>query len=257
MPADTLSRKEIERVQENLDTLGFVDLDDATMLLQATLTEPARLASARAEGVREGIERCAAEARRYADLYPQDADGRNVFTILAEHFDHWRSALSPPPAEPTGMTDDGWIEWKGGECPVEPDAVVEVRMRDGRTATFDDGAVDEFWWGNDGCSVDILAYRIVKPAAEPSTPVAPDWPTRCTALEADGIAARKRVVALEAENAALKARNVELVEGLRPFAEVADWYGEPIADDREIEIERPYGHFRRARALLQGGPDAG
>lgn len=140
----------------------------------------------------------------------------------------------------SAQPDDGWIEWKGGECPVEPDAVVEVRMRDGRTATFDDGTVDEFWWGNDGCSVDIIAYRIVKPA-EPSAPVAPDWPTRCAALEADGISARKRIATLKAENAALRER-AKLV--------VAALHG-PGASARQLVTA-----VDGLRALLQGGADA-
>lgn len=108
-------------------------------------------------------------------------------------------------------------------------------------------------------------------AGEPSAPVAPDWPTRCAALEADGIAARKRVVALEAENAALKARNAELIEGLRPFAvECAEWVDQIrlLPNETIPEIKAPsddavaaarftLGDLRRARALLQGGPDAG
>ena len=107
--------------------------------------------------------------------------------------------------------------------------------------------------------------------AEPSAPVAPDWPTRCAALEADGIAARKRVAALEAENAALKARNAKLVDGLRPFAvECNEWVEQVhlLPDATVPEIKAPsddavaaarftLGDLRRARALLQGGPDAG
>lgn len=95
-------------------------------------------------------------------------------------------------------------------------------------------------------------------AGEPSAPVAPDWPTRCAALEADGIAARKRVAALEAENAALKARNAELVDGLRPLAKIGgeiDRYAPQLHDEDGTSVA--IGDLRRARALLQGGPDAG
>lgn len=104
-------------------------------------------------------------------------------------------------------------------------------------------------------------------AGEPSAPVAPDWPTRCAALEADGIAARKRVVALEAENAALKARNAALEDGLRPFAKLGELFPPavyPGGYDEGIycpaagpEYAIGGNDLRRARALLQGGPDAG
>lgn len=277
MPAD-LTREEIERMRDlaaMLDTEAratMTEFGQAERLLRAigrvgpqwvalvdsALSEPTRLAQARAEGCREGIEAAIADAvavsiRDEVDSYEMRDDGGGGYSptdderIMLEDFGEGLlsimqtrlRALSPPPAEPA-QPDDGWIEWKGGECPVEPDAVVEVRMRDGRTATFDDGTVDEFWWGNDGCSVDIIAYRIVKPA-EPSAPVAPDWPTRCAALEADGISARKRIATLKAENAALRER-AKLV--------VAALHG-PGASARQLVTA-----VDGLRALLQGGADA-
>jgi hypothetical protein len=69
--------------------------------------------------------------------------------------------------------------------------------------------------------------------------------------------------ALEAENAALKARNAELVEGLRPSADAAagfDWGASQkrgVPDTFHVLKRLTVGHLRRARALLQGGPDAG
>ena len=65
----------------------------------------------------------------------------------------------------------GWIEWGGGECPVQTGVLVDVR--------YDDG-VEEFaleanmpnktrfrtaaaaWWRKDGSSGDIIAYRLHK-----------------------------------------------------------------------------------------------
>lgn len=135
MPADTLSREEIERWLADLDSHGAdlfspMPLEDlagaragmterlwkiAPAALRATLSEPARLASAHARGVREGIE----HARRIAEewlcqncgswFHPQDAEpccarpnwerehkAGELVELLA--------ALSPPPAEPPGMT---------------------------------------------------------------------------------------------------------------------------------------------------------
>lgn len=68
--------------------------------------------------------------------------------------------------------NEGWIEWGGGECPVQTCVLVDVR--------YDDG-VDEFaleanmpnktrfrtaaaaWWRKDGSSGDIIAYRLHQP----------------------------------------------------------------------------------------------
>lgn len=68
--------------------------------------------------------------------------------------------------------NDDWIEWGGGECPVEEGVLVDVRYRDG---------VEEFaleantpnktrfrtaaaaWWRKDGSCGDIIAYRLHKP----------------------------------------------------------------------------------------------
>ena len=78
-----------------------------------------------------------------------------------------RAALSPPPEQ---TTEDGWIEWKGGECPVDGDTLVEVRcLLDGepwdREGADEAGWFDSLdWWkraGSEHCK--ITAYRVVTP----------------------------------------------------------------------------------------------
>lgn len=57
--------------------------------------------------------------------------------------------------------NDGWIEWGGGECPVEEGTLVDVRFRDG-----DDGINIEsknLHWFHKNWSADIMAYRLHKP----------------------------------------------------------------------------------------------
>lgn len=70
--------------------------------------------------------------------------------------------------------NEGWIEWGGGECPVEKGTLVDVRYRDGEEnhhvgagiplddtgSNHDRNATD---WENDGNLLDIIAYRMHQP----------------------------------------------------------------------------------------------
>lgn len=65
---------------------------------------------------------------------------------------------------------DGWIEWGGGECPVEDGAIVDLRDRDGylwlgAEALLSTEAKANFWrhTGVRAQSSDIIAYRLHKP----------------------------------------------------------------------------------------------
>ena len=51
-----------------------------------------------------------------------------------------------------------WVEWAGGECPVDGDIEVEVRLRDNAVRQEHAGAFA--WRYYDECD-DIIAYRIV------------------------------------------------------------------------------------------------
>ena len=56
-----------------------------------------------------------------------------------------------------------WIEWSGGDCPVEDDALVETKGRNGDIDTN----VASFWcWDHAPYwpESDIIAYRIVAPS---------------------------------------------------------------------------------------------
>lgn len=70
---------------------------------------------------------------------------------------------------------EGWIEWGGGECPVPPGTIVDVRYRSGqveksacawgwgscpRTSEASSAAGAAFW-ENDSIENDIIAYRII------------------------------------------------------------------------------------------------
>ena len=62
-------------------------------------------------------------------------------------------------------SDDGWIPWEGGDCPVAHGTVVDVRFRDGWEG---DGLASKWRWhhatqeNSDVKELDIIAYRVVK-----------------------------------------------------------------------------------------------
>lgn len=56
-----------------------------------------------------------------------------------------------------------WIDWHGGECPVDSDAIVEVKFRKPSPLHFNNGRAGDFAWSHDGYSGDIIAYRLVHP----------------------------------------------------------------------------------------------
>lgn len=55
---------------------------------------------------------------------------------------------------------DGWIEWKGGECPVGEDDLIDVKFSDGDSFFGVDNAWD---WSYDHDICNIIAYRLHKP----------------------------------------------------------------------------------------------
>lgn len=55
--------------------------------------------------------------------------------------------------------DDGWIEWNGGERPVQGDTFVEVKCRDDAT---DRDKASAYYWHHNGDYCDIVAYRVIE-----------------------------------------------------------------------------------------------
>lgn len=55
---------------------------------------------------------------------------------------------------------EGWIEWHGGECPVDSDAIVEVKYRKPNPYQFNNDRAGDFTWSHDGFDGDIIAYRL-------------------------------------------------------------------------------------------------
>ena len=55
---------------------------------------------------------------------------------------------------------NGWIEWHGGECPVDSDAIVEVKFRNPNPYQFNNDRAGDFYWSHDDLGYDIIAYRL-------------------------------------------------------------------------------------------------
>lgn len=65
--------------------------------------------------------------------------------------------------ESTLEGSEGWIDWCGGDCPVDSDAVVEVKFRNQSRNKFNNDRAGDFTWSHDGIDGDIIAYRLQKP----------------------------------------------------------------------------------------------
>ncbi len=63
--------------------------------------------------------------------------------------------------EDTEATDDGWIEWGGGDCPVAAGVRTTVKFRCGEMAT--DEFPEDWNWERFNGENTIVAYRVVKP----------------------------------------------------------------------------------------------
>lgn len=75
------------------------------------------------------------------------------------------SRLARTIAELEAERAQGWIAWKGGECPVDPATTVQVRFHDGAVCSNVAGA---YRWNHEwsGLGGDIVAYRIMGGAQE-------------------------------------------------------------------------------------------
>lgn len=79
--------------------------------------------------------------------YPLDGNDREAIALIEAKFAELRAAKNPES-----------IEWNGGKCPVAPETLVEVKLRNGEIST---DRAENFNWSNDNNHDDIIAYRIV------------------------------------------------------------------------------------------------
>lgn len=93
--------------------------------------------------------------------------GNEFYTIRASDYstaivtrDQYEAALA---ASKAVVGHNGWIDWHGGDCPVDSDAIVEVKYRKPNQYQFNNDRAGDFNWSHDGFDGDIIAYRLQKP----------------------------------------------------------------------------------------------
>lgn len=92
------------------------------------------------------------------EFYTTRASDYSTAIITREQYE---SALE---ASKAVVGHDGWIQWAGGECPVDSDVIVEVKYRHPSSYQFNNDRAGDFYWSHDGLGYDIIAYRLRQPA---------------------------------------------------------------------------------------------
>lgn len=139
---------------------------------------------------------------------------------------------------------DGWIEWKGGECPVGAFDVIEVRYRDYFNEVNHIGESRVYDWIHNGSQTDIIAYRLHKPEqAKPEfcesvmRPIPePEAKPTIEQLAADYRNAKGYAERKQQEADAAKADADEKLRVLEIAGEALDLLVSPITEKQEPEL---------------------
>ncbi len=268
MPGD-LTREEIELMRVGFDRgrdLGYIE---QRALLGHALAEPTRLAAARAEGVREGIEMAAQVASNAAWRYEDDDASMTGGPEAGARYQVGEcvkaiKALSPVPTwTPTHRHYKGGLYREIMRCEgADGDDLVpvviyenEVGRRFARDAAVFDGQIVK----QDAGGLPYLDVRRFEPIA-PAPAEAPTTPTVDALTDAWRLAEqdKARVAALEAENAKLR-------EGLEFYADpdnyiAISFLSDPPCGEFMDDFDEDHGNplfdrpmpGKRARTLLQG-----
>jgi len=98
-----------------------------------------------------------------ADIEKRD-DGKYSYSETEWCWKSWQASraaleIALPVLEQQEKLADGWIEWHGGECPVDGCVKVEYRLRDGETSNEPASCLA---WEHEGECYDIIAYRVIE-----------------------------------------------------------------------------------------------
>lgn len=106
----------------------------------------------------EGLQRLTPSQRESLEMIAHKI--ARILNGNPNYADSWHDIAGYSKLVEDELVADGWIEWKGGECPVPQGTLVDIKLRDGRTVY--DGNCGGFRWSHTGMTGDIIAYRIVK-----------------------------------------------------------------------------------------------
>lgn len=95
-------------------------------------------------------------------LFEINSDYYSDFKL--EKCDNWiTDVVTKQQYEAALEASKGWIEWNGGDCPVDSDAIVEVKYRKPNPHQYNNDRAGDFTWSHDGFDGDIIAYRLQQP----------------------------------------------------------------------------------------------
>lgn len=102
------------------------------------------------------------------ELFERDSDYSSGFKL--EKCDEWITDVvtkqqyeAAIAASKAVVGHDGWIQWAGGDCPVDSDAIVEVKLQRHNQHQYNNDRAGDFVWLHTGSSCDIIAYRLQQP----------------------------------------------------------------------------------------------
>ena len=86
--------------------------------------------------------------------------GNEFITITATDYD--TAIITRAQYESALAASECWIDWRGGECPVDSDAIVEVRYwnQNQNQYRYNNDRAGDFEWSHTGSYGDIIAYRV-------------------------------------------------------------------------------------------------
>lgn len=87
--------------------------------------------------------------------------GNEFYTTRAS--DYATAIITCEQYEAALEASEGWIEWGGGECPVDSYAIVEVKFRWHNQHQYRNDRAGDFDWAHAGRNSDIIAYRLQQP----------------------------------------------------------------------------------------------
>ncbi|AMG57730.1 hypothetical protein [Pantoea vagans] len=102
----------------------------------------------------------AEKCREWIEILEALETSEGCSSSRVSHLQAYRIAL--PILEQQERGEGEWIEWDGGKCPVDSNANVEIKFRDGGVG----GSIRKaggYYWGRSNAAYDsdIIAYRII------------------------------------------------------------------------------------------------